>query len=94
MSMALRGLIPLLAAALLAAALVLPPAADARRCRGVLGHRVVAYGVSCDFARDAARRYFRTRRTPAGWRCVKGRTSLSCGRGSRTFGSYRPYSRG
>lgn len=74
----------------LASAATLPAAADARNCRPVGSYRVTALGVSCTFAREASRRYFQTRRTPRGWRCVKRRTTLSCGRGSRrAFGAYR-----
>lgn len=77
-------------AALAAAALLVPAApADARSCRSVLGWRVVATNVSCDFARDATRAYVRQRRAPRGWSCVKRRTSLSCARGNRSLGAYR-----
>lgn len=80
-----------LAMAIVLAALLVPAApAEARRCRNVGSYHVVAFEVRCDFARDATRTWLRSGRTPRRWSCVKRRTSLSCARGERTFGAYRP----
>lgn len=87
--------------AVLAAAVLLVPAAPARAdhvskscgamAQGSSDYRVKARGVRCKFARKWTRAYLRRSRRPRGWSCFRPGTDVSfyCRKGSRSYWAER-----